>query len=144
MKHYVLGFVFNKEHDKVLLVQKNKPEWMKGRWNGIGGKIEAGESSMDAMQREGHEETHFRFLWCKGGVFICPGGTVFVFYAYYNALEIPFQQVEGEPLMVFPIDALPADIMRNLRYLIPLCLSTVDFFMLSQIKYGTGDSIVDG
>ncbi len=144
MKHYVLGFVFNKTRDRVLLVQKQKPKWMRGRWNGIGGKVEAGETPMEAMMREGHEETHFRYLWRRGGTFICPGGTVFVFFAFYNKAEIPFQQVEDEPLMVFGIDSLPGAVMRNLRYLIPLCLSTVDTFLLNQTKYGTGDAEVDG
>jgi len=51
---YVAGFYGNKNH--VLLVKKNKPEWMAGLWNGIGGKIEEGEPSRTAMVREWKEE----------------------------------------------------------------------------------------
>ena len=40
-----------------VLVRKNRPEWQKGLLNGIGGKIEPGESSLDAMRREFLEET---------------------------------------------------------------------------------------
>jgi 8-oxo-dGTP diphosphatase len=54
-KHWVVGFVF-KNRDEVTLVMKNRPEWQKGKLNGVGGKIEAGETSAQAMRREFKEE----------------------------------------------------------------------------------------
>lgn len=44
-------------HNKVLLVEKQKPEWQKGLFNLVGGKIEAGEGPIDAAIRELHEES---------------------------------------------------------------------------------------
>ena len=38
---YVVGFAFNKEKTKVLLIKKTKPDWQAGQLNGIGGKIES-------------------------------------------------------------------------------------------------------
>jgi hypothetical protein len=35
-KRYVLGFMFD-QHDNVLLVEKSKPAWQAGKYNGIGG-----------------------------------------------------------------------------------------------------------
>ncbi len=54
---YVLVFIFNRDLDKVLLIQKNKPEWQKGNLNGIGGKVENKESNIRAVIRETKEET---------------------------------------------------------------------------------------
>ena len=55
---YVLGFVFSDCLDsKVLLIEKTKPAWQKGKLNGIGGKIEPGETPLEAMVRETNEET---------------------------------------------------------------------------------------
>lgn len=54
---YVLGFATNAQGD-VLMIEKKRPEWQAGKFNGIGGKIKPhGESSADAMVREFWEET---------------------------------------------------------------------------------------
>lgn len=50
MQKYVLGFAFN-DLD-VLLIRKNRPDFMAGKLNGIGGEVEQGESLVDAMIRE--------------------------------------------------------------------------------------------
>ncbi|NEZ41062.1 NUDIX hydrolase [Paenibacillus alvei] len=42
--------------NEVLLLNREKPSWM-GCWNGIGGKLEAGESPRESMERELAEET---------------------------------------------------------------------------------------
>lgn len=57
MQKYVLGFAFDLELDYVCLIEKQKPDWQKGKLNGIGGKVEVGESSRNAMVREFREET---------------------------------------------------------------------------------------
>jgi len=52
---YVLGLVF--WHDCVALIFKTGgPEYVRGTWNGIGGKIEEGETPVEAMLREFAEE----------------------------------------------------------------------------------------
>jgi len=47
---------FIRQGDRVLLLNRNKPSWM-GSWNGIGGKLEAGETPRESMLREMQEET---------------------------------------------------------------------------------------
>ncbi len=53
---FVTGFLFNSALNQVVLIKKNKPKWMAGKLNGVGGKIEEGESPIEAMQREFLEE----------------------------------------------------------------------------------------
>jgi 8-oxo-dGTP diphosphatase len=54
--NYVAGFLID-PFNRLLLVEKQKPDWQAGRLNGIGGKIEFAEEPMDAMIREWREET---------------------------------------------------------------------------------------
>jgi hypothetical protein len=35
MKEYVLGFMFNRLLGHVILIEKNRPEWQKGHYNGV-------------------------------------------------------------------------------------------------------------
>lgn len=53
---YCCGFLFWR--DRVLLVRKTHPQWQDGLWNGVGGKIEDGETPLTAMVREFAEEAH--------------------------------------------------------------------------------------
>ena len=72
MKRYVVGFLFRNNGTEVALVRKLKPEWQRGRLNGIGGKIEPNEDSRAAMMREFAEETGANvddwraFAWLRG------------------------------------------------------------------------------
>lgn len=138
MKHFVMGFVFNCDLNRVLLIKKLRPEWMAGRWNGIGGKIDPGETPLKAMIREANEETGQFFLWTQKITFICPGGTVFVYAATYPVYKIDFEQIEDEKLAVWYVKHLPDEVMNNLRFFIPLCLADVATpVMITQNTLGT-------
>lgn len=54
MYPYTLCFI--QRIDEILLLNRQKSPWM-GSWNGVGGKIESGESLMDSIKREIFEET---------------------------------------------------------------------------------------
>ncbi len=56
MQKYVLGFLSNGE-DSIVFVKKDRPIEQYGLLNGVGGKIEDGESPQGAMIREFREET---------------------------------------------------------------------------------------
>lgn len=47
---------FLKKGDKILLLNRDYPEWM-GAWNGVGGKIEKNETPLAGALREIKEET---------------------------------------------------------------------------------------
>lgn len=51
---YTLGFI--RCNEEVLFLNRQKAPWM-GRWNGVGGKIDANESPYDCIVRETNEET---------------------------------------------------------------------------------------
>lgn len=53
---YVFAFLFDHSLKKVWLIEKQKPKWQKGLLNGIGGKTELGETSIQAIVRELREE----------------------------------------------------------------------------------------
>lgn len=54
---YVCGFLFDEDFENVVLINKNRPEWQKGKLNGIGGRLESNETVAEAMSREFKEET---------------------------------------------------------------------------------------
>jgi 8-oxo-dGTP diphosphatase len=56
VKEYVLGFFFSEDRNRVVLLRKNRPEFLAGKWNGVGGKLEEDEAPVDAIRREFLEE----------------------------------------------------------------------------------------
>lgn len=61
MKHYCLGFVFDPDQDRVLLLSKRSSDpYNPETWNGLGGKVESGETALEAMVRECQEEAGLR------------------------------------------------------------------------------------
>jgi 8-oxo-dGTP diphosphatase len=127
VKKYALGFIFDQARDHVLLIQKARPAWQRGKLNGIGGKVEPGETFQQAMIRECWEETGISteargLEWqhvapLTGENFLMPVYSLFsqvVFYAI---------QRTDEPLQILPHRALPESrIMPNIPVLISLAL----------------------
>lgn len=61
MKRYCLGFVFNREQTEVALLKKRSSDaYNPDCWNGVGGHVEEGETSIEAVSRETWEETSVR------------------------------------------------------------------------------------
>jgi len=57
---YVLGFMFSEDRRQVALIRRDRPEWQKGKFNASGGKVEPGETPLDATVREFSEETGYQ------------------------------------------------------------------------------------
>jgi len=144
MKHYVLGFVFNRNRDKVLLIEKNRPDWAAGHWNGIGGKVEHEingrlETPDEAMLRECAEEMKMDGAGFEHVItMLCDGGTFFVYRTFCNKDEIPFTQIEDEILKVWPVAHLPENLMASCKWMIEICLSNSIKYpiIVQQIGYG--------
>lgn len=143
MKSYVLGFAFDTAC-RVALVKKDRPEWMAGRWNGIGGKIEANEKPIDAMVREFAEETgvqssptvwqHFATL---DDAVLGYQITCFVTVWQPESLDL-VHTVESEEIRIFDGDVLvrlDVDLMPNLRWLMPMSLCLADNEIPVLISY---------
>ncbi len=58
MINYVLGFMFDESRKNVVLIHKNRPDILKGKLNGVGGKVETFDKDIYySMVREYEEET---------------------------------------------------------------------------------------
>jgi 8-oxo-dGTP diphosphatase len=127
MKEYVAGFLFNKTREDVVLVHKLRPPWQAGKYNGVGGKIEAGETPHEAMQREFFEETgHQRNDWES---FCSLTGDDFKVYFYWAvdediSLHGKVFTKTDEPINIKSLlDITLNNALPNLQWLIPMALS---------------------
>lgn len=126
MPNYVAGFLVS-EAGLIALVLKSKPEWQKGLWNGIGGKIEDGETPHQAMVREFEEETGLSTCesdWTHRVTLSFDGGKVYFFLARSPVSPVLPAFRREEPVSWHLLDALPKNVIPNLRWLVPLCLDT--------------------
>lgn len=104
-KSYVLGFAFSEDLRHVVLLEKAKPEWAAGMWNGLGGKQEKGETPVQAMVREFMEECGVHIPgeeWKLMGAFQRQGWFVECFCARSDEV---FKAVtkEKERVTVYPV-----------------------------------------
>ena len=119
MIEYVLGFLFNPKMDRVVLIKKEKPDWQRGMWNGIGGKVDPGETHRHAMIREFEEETGLRVEdWRYFGQMQNDNVRVSLYVALSDALD-DVQTMTEEEVRVFTTRHMPATIY-NLRWILPL------------------------
>ena len=124
-QRYTVGFIFDKTLTKVLLVHKERPEWQKGRVNGIGGKYEAGESAEDCISRETFEEAKLEIppeSWVYIGAMHQQIGDVGILTTKYEGNPEDAVTNDHEVVEWFLIDKLPENTISNVRWLIPLCL----------------------
>lgn len=128
MIQYVNGFLFDDSEQRVVLIRKLRPEWQKGKLNGVGGKAEFGETFDAAMAREFREEA---------GVFIPAGawdefavvrGEEFAvhFYRFASTRDLEkVRTVETEKVGRYQVDdvllGMP-DMIPNLQWLVPMAL----------------------
>ena len=158
-QEFVLGFIFNKDLTKILLIKKNRgPKGlnsMKNRINGIGGHMKKNESFYDSIQRECLEETG---LDIENWIYFCnldtKIGKIYCFYAITDNI-FNFKQIEDEEIRIFSrkqsngptIGHLIQNIeygwyqyydrMANLDYLIPMAINNhlkLDNAKLFEIK----------
>jgi len=126
MIEYVCGFAFSPDTLEVALIEKAKPEWQRGQWNGIGGKIEPGETPNEAMAREFAEETTLSIPVTHWEPFAVITGPDYRVY-FFRALNEPIRHcvtATDERVQRWAVDALPDKMIANLRFLIPLALQS--------------------
>lgn len=123
---YVAGFMFSNDKRSVALVEKLKPEFQRGKLNGIGGKIEPNESPDDAMTREFQEETGvLHFTWEHFATVNNPNGLWKVyFYKTYDDAVFRCKTTEAEEIKILPMNVLGGyKLMPNLMFLLHLALA---------------------
>lgn len=124
MQEYVCGFLFDSSENHVVLVRKNKPEWQKGLLNGVGGKIELGETPEVAMTREFTEETGIVIEDWKPMIILNGVDWKVYFYASKNDWCYSVNSLEQEEILIVEVEDLFASysVIPNLNWLIPFCL----------------------
>lgn len=122
---YVVTFLFNHDYTKVWLIEKQKPEWQKGRLNGIGGKIENGETPVDAAFRELQEEAGYH-----GSVITEVGhmegtnndGSEFKVFIFTARTSEKLYTMEKEEIVLVKVEDLPSKkTIGNVPLLIEAC-----------------------
>lgn len=125
---YVLGFAFTPD-DKVALIQKTKPQWQAGFFNGVGGKLKAGETPEQAMSREFLEETGVQIasdMWEYRGLMVGSGWRVFV-YTVMSTRVNSVRTMEEEKVELVPMPLIPmTNVISNVPVLLSLCLMPDD------------------
>lgn len=127
MIKYVAGLLYNDDATAVALVRKERgPAFAIGKWNAIGGKIEEGEESSAAMQREFQEEAGVSvsswqmFLQLSG----C-GWSVDFYKAFSSSALESVQTCETEQIETWKMYNLP-EIVSNLHWIMPMSLCHQD------------------
>ncbi len=140
-QRYVVGFMFNNDGSKVALIHKNKPKWQEGLLNGVGGKVETNEISLNAIVREFEEETGVKTLrpdWdfyahLEGGYF-----SLDVFYCKSDEYCYSVKTIEQEEVDVYNVvDILSGKEkgVSNLPWLICAALDTDQPRFFLEVNY---------
>lgn len=143
MQTYVSGFLFSPCGQHVALIQKLNPKWQRGLLNGIGGKIEPGETPHDAMAREFHEEAGLVTRpenWTCFARLHRPDEYLVDFMFCRDARFDQIRSIEQEEVGIYECSDLPAHLMPNLRWLIPMSLDAeLDFAEPIPLRERSGE-----
>lgn len=128
MQLYACGFLFSNDRTRVILIRKNRPAWQAGKLNGLGGKLEPGETPYDAMRREFREEAGVDIADWRECLTVTgdpspadPRGWRGHFFRAFGDLEACSAQTD-ERLEIHSIASLPKDTIPNLQWMIPMML----------------------
>lgn len=131
----VVGFVFDDDFRHVLLIQKQKPDWQRGFFNGIGGKCKEKEPPRLAIARETYEETgmdvepeswtHFLTLHTGGKPETAPAVEVSFFFTNVERCVITSAESKTkEQILIVPRRSLlDYKTVPNLQWMVPLAAS---------------------
>jgi 8-oxo-dGTP diphosphatase len=135
---YVIVYATPKDSksDEVLLIEKKRPAWQKGRFNLPGGHIEFGETIHAAACRELQEETGLECDEADAKIMGSINGADFVVYIVRCEYEPgqKLQQLTDERVFFMSLDDLYRDprVIGNLRVIVPLCKCGLAGWILSD------------
>ena len=119
---YVLALLFTPDRRGVVLVHKTRPAWQAGRVNALGGKLNPGERATDAARREVREEAGVDVRrWEEFLVWDDPQYRMHACRAF-DAMAARAYTAEDQTVFLADAVALPANVIDNLRWLVPLAL----------------------
>ncbi len=116
MKNLVVGLIFDNKN-RVLLINKERPEYLKGKLNGVGGKVEDGESDLNAIIRETKEETNLDIKdWVLYSQVNLTDFKISFFYTTLDSEEIEkYESLTDEILELHDINNLPDNVLQDIK-----------------------------
>lgn len=112
----VVGIITDNE--EILLLKKNNPDWQKGLYNGIGGKVELNTTSLETIIKKCQEELGVNISnWIELDSEISSSGIEIVYFlTTLNEGEIKkLQSQTDERAELFSINNLPTNILQDLK-----------------------------
>lgn len=132
--------MFNPAENAVLLIRKTHPDWQAGKLNGIGGRIEDGESPMEAMRREFLEEVGINHADWRQFCVLGDARDWQIHFFSAVGLIAKARKLTDEAPEIVPATALSSDVIPNLKWLVPMALSMkferVSGFSIQEIGNG--------
>ncbi|WNL29001.1 NUDIX hydrolase [Aliarcobacter cryaerophilus] len=116
MMRVVVGIITDNE--EILLLKKNNPDWQKGLYNGIGGKVELNTTSLETIIKKCQEELGVNISnWIELDSEISSSGIEIVYFlTTLNEGEIKkLQSQTDERAELFSINNLPTNILQDLK-----------------------------
>ncbi len=144
MNSYVVGFIFNPELTKVVLISKTHPAWQKGKLNGIGGALHEGETPAAAMARESEEEAGVKTIEAAWKHFLRmrrPDVAVDFFAHVHRGDKGDIRTTTDEAVAWYEVAALPQNVLSNIRWMVPLALDSLTDTKLSftEVMYNANN-----
>lgn len=136
MKHdveeMVVGFLFTTICDIlcVVLIEKQRPEWQKGKLNGVGGHMEKGESPLKTMTREFEEEAGITVDDWHVDIIMKSDLWRVYFFSTFAPYEI-VKNVESktdEEIIIIPVEKIHEyPVISNLKWIVPFCCYSQEY-----------------
>ena len=106
------------DNKEILLLKKNNPDWQKGLYNGIGGKVELNTTPLETIIKKCQEELGANISnWIELDSEISSSGIEIVYFlTTLNENEIKkLQSQTDERAELFSINNLPTNILQDLK-----------------------------
>lgn len=116
MMRVVVGIIT--DNKEILLLRKNNPDWQKGLYNGIGGKVELNTTPLETIIKKCQEELGVNISnWIELDSEISSSGIEIVYFlTTLNEGEIKkLQSQTDERAELFSINNLPTNILQDLK-----------------------------
>jgi len=144
---YTLGFVVFRGVNKILLMEKRKPEFQKGFLNGLGGKPEDDEGFTDCIIREIEEESGLKTNTKDWNYFCKMVGADWEVYCFISMLD--HKRMEGistkeeEKIVILDLNKINTcypNLLGNIPWLVGMGIDSImnkDAFIPPTIQYNT-------
>ena len=130
---YVNGFLFSPDFKKIVLIRKIRPEFQIGKLNGIGGKINLGESPNESMKREFLEEAGLEINYWQH--FLTLSGDVWEVEFFFSTSEDYLSastQTDENIEIHYTFNLAEIEIIPNLKWIIPMAMDQSHIYAHAQ------------